>query len=252
MATTAPEASAPTTTPARIGAELTRAILRGEQPPGSRLPPLRDLAARYDVNPSTMQRVLARLESRGLVTARQGSGFTVADPSRVGDLSLAVDWLAACADDPDRAAGILADFLEVRRVLAARLVARHRLAVLDVVNALAAGAHALTHTEPEGVWEADLEVARIVIGATGNAAAVAVLNTLARGLTEDPILVRAMYAEPARNAAAMVEVLTAIRDGVPDLANRIEASMAAVDEATVARYRTLLAAEHGVRPDARS
>jgi DNA-binding FadR family transcriptional regulator len=236
------EASPAVNTPARIGAELTRAILRGEHAPGARLPALRDLAARYDVNPSTMQRVLARLESRGLVTARQGSGFTVNDPTRIADLSLAVDWLAAVADDPDRAASILADFLEVRRVLASRLVARHRLAVVDVVNALAAGAHALTHGEPDTVWEADVEVARVVVGATGNTAAVAVLNTLARGLAEDPTLVRAMYAEPARNAAAMVEVLGLIRDGAPDLANRIEATLAGIDEATVERYRALLAA----------
>jgi DNA-binding FadR family transcriptional regulator len=229
--------------PARIAADLTRAILRGEHPPGTHLPPLRDLAADHGVNPSTMQRVLARLESRGLVTARQGSGFTVCDPRQVGDLSLAVEWLDALADRPDEAAALLANVLEVRRVLAARLIARHRLAVLDALAALAVGAEALADpaADRDRVVAADLDTSRRVIAATGNAAALAVLNTLARALAELPVLVEAMYGRPERNAAAMVDVLGAIRDGGPEVAERIEATFEAVDAETVARFRRLLA-----------
>ena len=46
--------------------QLTLRILKGEYPPGSRLPAVRELAAQAGVNPNTMQRALAQLESDGL------------------------------------------------------------------------------------------------------------------------------------------------------------------------------------------
>ena len=46
--------------------QLTRRIITGVYPPGSRLPPVRELAAQAGVNPNTMQRALAQLEQDGL------------------------------------------------------------------------------------------------------------------------------------------------------------------------------------------
>ena len=43
--------------------QLERQILVGTYPPGGRLPPVRELAAQAGVNPNTMQRALAQLES---------------------------------------------------------------------------------------------------------------------------------------------------------------------------------------------
>ena len=233
--------------PERIDRSITRAILRGTYPPGTHLPTLRTLAEEHEVNLSTMQRALARLERRGLITARQGSGLLVNDPHEVGDLSLVADWLAVTADDPARAAAILADLLDVRRAIAARLIVRHRLAVLDALGDLVEGAASLVGLPLEGVWQADVAVARAVVGATGNAVAGAVLTTVLRVLDELPVLVAAMYAEPETNAASMLEVGAALRDGGPDLGARIEAAMAMVDERTVARFRDLLAREVAAR-----
>ena len=49
---------------------MTRRIITGVYPPGSKLPPVRELAAEAGVNPNTMQRALAQLEQDA---ARQGA-----------------------------------------------------------------------------------------------------------------------------------------------------------------------------------
>lgn len=43
------------------------AIVTGEFSPGDRIPPVRELAARAQVNPNTMQRALLELEREGLL-----------------------------------------------------------------------------------------------------------------------------------------------------------------------------------------
>lgn len=226
--------------PERIERDLTRAILGGRFAPGSHLPTVRDLARAHGVNPSTIQRALARLERRGLVTARQGSGLLVNDPAQVGDVTLLADWLAVTADDPDRAAAILADVLDLRRVLAARLLARHRLEVLDALATLVAGAAELLAVPADDVWVADLEFARTVVRATGSTVASSLLNSMARALAELPEVRGAMYADPSENVAAMGAILGLLQDGGADLDDRIEATMAEVDERTVARFRGAL------------
>ena len=120
----------------RIERDLTRAILRGDHRPGSRLPTLRELAAAYDVNPSTMQRALARIEARGLVTARQGSGLRVNDPADVADLTLVAHSLAVTIDEPERATAIVPELAEVRRILVVRLLVPHRDSPLSILRAL--------------------------------------------------------------------------------------------------------------------
>lgn len=49
-------------------------IVSGEWSPGSKLPPVRDLAEEAGVNPNTMQRALADLEREGLVHSKRTSG----------------------------------------------------------------------------------------------------------------------------------------------------------------------------------
>ena len=63
--------------------QLELALVAGEFPPGSRIPPgghldsVRDMAAAAGVNPNTMQRALQELESRGLLQAQRTAGRTV-------------------------------------------------------------------------------------------------------------------------------------------------------------------------------
>jgi DNA-binding FadR family transcriptional regulator len=165
----------------------------------------------------------------------------VNDPHQIGDMSLVPDWLDALSDEPDRAALILDELLEVRRVLAVRLIVRHRAEVLGAVNRWMANAPVTAGLSPEGVWEIDVQLARDVIGATGNTVALALLSSLERSLAGLPLLVAAMYADPARNLAAILAVVDAIRDGGDVMANVIEQAMTEVDRQTVSAFRRLLA-----------
>lgn len=53
------------------------AVLRGELPPGGRVPSVRELAMQAQVNPNTMQRALTELEREGLLVGGGTSGRTV-------------------------------------------------------------------------------------------------------------------------------------------------------------------------------
>lgn len=61
----------------QLAEQLRRRIIAGIYPPGSRLPPVRELAAEAGVNPNTMQRALAQLEQDGLAKADRTSGRLV-------------------------------------------------------------------------------------------------------------------------------------------------------------------------------
>jgi DNA-binding FadR family transcriptional regulator len=226
---------------------LTLEIVRGRYAAGSRLPSIRELAQLHDVTPATIQRVVARLETRGLITARQGSGLRVNDPSASGDVSLIPFWLEAMLDWPERAVAVLRDFLELRRMIAARMLVRHREAILARAAELTAAAAQVDAASAQGlesVREADLRFARELLLTTGNIAALGVLNTMGRVLERLPVVAEAMYAEPERNVRSMLEVLQALVDGEASAEARIEASIAAVDEQTLTRLEALL---HGRR-----
>ncbi|GFG63416.1 putative HTH-type transcriptional regulator [Mycobacterium kubicae] len=64
----------------QIAATIADAILDGVFPPGSTLPPERELAEQLDVNRTSLRQGLARLQQMGLIEARHGSGNVVRDP----------------------------------------------------------------------------------------------------------------------------------------------------------------------------
>ena len=59
------------------------AVLRGELPPGGKVPSVRDLAAAAQVNPNTMQRAMTELEREGLLVGGGTSGRTVTEDPEV-------------------------------------------------------------------------------------------------------------------------------------------------------------------------
>ena len=63
--------------------QLARRIITGAYPLGSRFPAVRELAAEAGVNPNTMQRALAQLESEGLVVTNRTAGRTVTEDEGV-------------------------------------------------------------------------------------------------------------------------------------------------------------------------
>lgn len=59
--------------------EITRRIICGIYAPGDRLPTVRELAAEAAVNPNTMQKAMAELESERLVYAQRTAGRFVTE-----------------------------------------------------------------------------------------------------------------------------------------------------------------------------
>ena len=97
-------------------------VLSGEYPPGSRLPGVRELAADAAVNPNTMQRALAELETAGLLSTQSTNGrFVTEDKQYIeklrGDQALSVtrDYVKKMSDlgcPPKDISALLADELK--------------------------------------------------------------------------------------------------------------------------------------------
>ena len=64
---------------AQLVERLKAKILAGTYPPGGHLDSVRDMAAAAGVNPNTMQRALAQLESEGLVRTERTAGRYVTE-----------------------------------------------------------------------------------------------------------------------------------------------------------------------------
>lgn len=76
-------------------ADQIRGLIRsGEFPPGSRLPPERDLAKQLGVSRPSVREALIALEVEGLVEVRIGSGIYVLAPGGAGDVPAANDATA--------------------------------------------------------------------------------------------------------------------------------------------------------------
>jgi DNA-binding FadR family transcriptional regulator len=98
----------------RVAAELRRLVVQGGYPPGSRLPPAHELAARLGVTRLTVREALAQLESVGLTHTRHGSGTYVVDPAEHATLQTLTETLAAGRDmRPDE----IRDLLQFRTVV---------------------------------------------------------------------------------------------------------------------------------------
>lgn len=63
--------------------QLMQRISAGVYPKGSKLPTVRELASEAGVNPNTMQRALAQLETDGLVVTNRTAGRTVTEDGEV-------------------------------------------------------------------------------------------------------------------------------------------------------------------------
>jgi len=70
---------------AQLIEHLQRGILSGEYPPGSDIPSVRTLAIEAEVNPNTMQKALAELETQGLLRTHRTAGRTVTEDSKMID-----------------------------------------------------------------------------------------------------------------------------------------------------------------------
>jgi len=235
----------------RIQHALSLEILRGERAPGSRLPSIRALAQRFEVTVPTVQRVVARMEALQLLEVRHGSGMTVRDPKRHGGLALLPLWFEAYAEQPDRAVEVLADFLELRRVFAAHLLAHRREALLRAAPALALDVAKLwTSPDFDTLVDIDLSFTRRFLEASGSFAAVTLFQTVERLVRDVPYVAEALYGDPGDHRQMVGQVATLVTtESDPDRrAARLLETLADWDARATARFRQLLTGDETCMP----
>ncbi|HVB93123.1 MAG TPA: GntR family transcriptional regulator [Acidimicrobiales bacterium] len=150
--------------PAQVVDLLTDALLAGDYPPGTTLPPERELAERLGINRTSLRQAIARMEQAGLVEARQGVGTVACDPLRSSDNGIVLRALAVAGPR------IVDELLEVRAPLAAlagELAAGRSRA--DDVGLLDERLEAVRTASDGGALQAaELAFFSTLIGATGN------------------------------------------------------------------------------------
>ena len=67
----------------QIGEHIKRSIVSGEYPPGSQIPPVRQIAVEATVNPNTVQHAFAVLEHEGLIISKGTMGKFVTDNTEI-------------------------------------------------------------------------------------------------------------------------------------------------------------------------
>ncbi|HTR55800.1 MAG TPA: GntR family transcriptional regulator, partial [Kofleriaceae bacterium] len=165
----------PARTSATTAAEraLRAAIVGGELAPGERLPPERELAERFGISRLTLRAALATLAAAGLVSVRQGSGYTVRDVRDSGGTDLLPE-LVDHATTRKGLAAAAADLLRLRRHLAGAVLeaiaerppsAAARRAIDAAVERFA---RAVEAGDADAIADADLDVVHALLDATGS------------------------------------------------------------------------------------
>jgi DNA-binding FadR family transcriptional regulator len=188
---------------------LQDAILGGRYPPGSLLPPERELAEELSVTRNSLTQAYARLRELGLLETKHGVGTRVRDYERLGGLELLPALITSSAP------GWVGEAFEVRREIGAFVAARaarHRTAeqcaqlqrALDAVRAA---------PDADATQLAECEVHRLLGAATGNRVYGLVVNAVLNAY----LPVRRFMQEPFRDAEAaadrLVPLVSAVIDG---------------------------------------
>ena len=100
-----------------IAEQLRSLILNGQYPPGSKLPPERELSKRLRVNRASLREALKKLEHLGLVRIRQGDGTRVTNFMETGGIELVQHLLPLGGGKPE----LIRDLLEFRRLFGREL-----------------------------------------------------------------------------------------------------------------------------------
>ena len=101
----------------QVAEQIQRLIASGALSPGDRLPPERELAAKFGVGRSSLRDAIRTLEVMGIVESRHGSGTVVRDLSTD---ALVVPLASVLAEKR----GLVAELLDVRRMIEPALAAR--------------------------------------------------------------------------------------------------------------------------------
>lgn len=165
-----------------IAEQLRSLILGGQYPPGSKLPPERELSKRLRVNRASLREALKKLEHLGLVRIRQGDGTRVQNFMETGGIELVQHLLPLAAGGKPE---LIRDLLEFRRIFGREL---SRLAAARntdkeghaKLRALADKADAVTGALE--LFELDFDFYVAIAQMSGNQVMLLLLNTVRDGV----------------------------------------------------------------------
>lgn len=204
-----------------ITEQLRALILNGQYPPGSKLPPERELSKRLRVNRASLREALKKLEHLGLVRIRQGDGTRVQNFMQTGGIELVQHLLPLAAGKPE----LIRDLLEFRRIFGrelARLAAARASADRDGLARLRALADRADQVTGAGeLFDLDFDFYVALAQLCGNQVMLLLINTVrdgVRGFT--PVLANlAAPGEPVRTHHR--ELIAALERGDVAAAGRI-------------------------------
>lgn len=165
-----------------IAEQLRSLILNGQYPPGSKLPPERELSKRLHVNRASLREALKKLEHLGLVRIRQGDGTRVQNFMETGGIELVQHLLPLAGAKPE----LIRDLLEFRRIfgrelarLAAARAARDK-AGIGKLRALADRAELVTGALE--LFDLDFQFYVAIAQLSGNQVMLLLINTVRDGV----------------------------------------------------------------------
>jgi GntR family transcriptional repressor for pyruvate dehydrogenase complex len=152
--------------PESIYNQLLAAVRSGELPPGSKLPPERDLMKQFNVGRSSLREALRALTLAGVITVRPGSGSYV----RAGNHVALADYQALSLAVEQQTIEHLAEAREFLEVGAARLAALRRddRDLSAIGSSLAKMRAAAAKADVETFTSADIDFHMAVATATHN------------------------------------------------------------------------------------
>jgi GntR family transcriptional repressor for pyruvate dehydrogenase complex len=226
-------------------AALRRAILAGDMQAGQRLPPERRLAEDFGVNRLTLRAALAQLLAVGLVTVKQGSGYTVADVARVGGLDLLPE-IVDMARDADELLQLVSDLLNVRRSLASSVLGRlsemageedfaKLEAAIDEFEAIANQGNPLV----SAFVDADFAIVAAMVDGARSPILRMCLNPVIQAVAQISELAGAMYVDPQDNLSGHRLLLAWLRNPTLAPLKTIIDELAKRDEHTIHRMRAM-------------
>ncbi len=165
-----------------IAEQLRALILNGQYPPGSKLPPERELSKRLRVNRASLREALKKLEHLGLVRIRQGDGTRVQNFMETGGIELVQHLLPLAGGKPE----LIRDLLEFRRIFGrelARLAAARGAKDRDALSKLKALADKADITTNAGeLFDLDFDFYVALAQLCGNQVMLLLINTVRDGV----------------------------------------------------------------------
>ncbi|MCA9772091.1 MAG: FadR family transcriptional regulator [Myxococcales bacterium] len=187
----------------QVADALRAEILTGRHAPGERLPSEHELAARFGVSRLTVREAVKALAGQGLVRVQQGTGTEVLDYRVTGGMDLVPALLRVRRGENGRLTShwksLLADTLEIRRILAGEIaaVATERAIAEDLAALRAERARQAERMgDPKAFAEGDLRFTRLTIACCQNAAMELMFNSVVRIVDAIPEVIEPLLVHP--------------------------------------------------------